>query len=407
MTQPLAGIRIADFSHVMAGPYATHLLRLMGAEVIKIEPKGGDAFRNYGADRRYDGMAPPFIAANAGKKSIALDLKDPADRAIAEAIVARCDILVENFRPGTIDRLGFGYDAVRQLNPDIIYCSVSGYGQEGEHRDWPAIDNIVQATAGMMMLSGEEGDPPLRVGFPIVDTLTGQTAAIAILSAIVRRERGGGGTRLDVSMFDASLTFLTSALTPFLVTGQAMGRMGNTGYSGLPTASLYLTRDGRQVSLGVVQQHQFEALARIVGRESWLSDPRYATSDDRRANFAAMTRELTEVFLERDAEDWERSMSEAGIPCGMVRRIDEAASLAGPNSLLPLSIPGLPDGEDVHIPGTGFHDHAAARPDPGPPPWLDGDRAAILSWLGLDRPPSPTPGQSDEVRVSTLSEQGK
>lgn len=407
MTQPLAGIRIADFSHVMAGPYATHLLRLMGAEVIKIEPKSGDAFRNYGADRRYDGMAPPFIAANAGKKSIALDLKDPADRAIAEAIVARCDILVENFRPGTIDRLGFGYDAVRQLNPDIIYCSVSGYGQEGEYRDWPAIDNIVQATAGMMMLSGEEGDPPLRVGFPIVDTLTGQTAAIAILSAIVRRERGGGGTRLDVSMFDASLTFLTSALTPFLVTGQAMGRMGNTGYSGLPTASLYLTRDGRQVSLGVVQQHQFEALARIVGRETWLSDPRFASSDDRRANFAAMTRELTDVFLERDAEDWERSMSEAGIPCGMVRRIDEAASLAGPNSLLPLSIPGLPDGEDVHIPGTGFHDHSSARPDPGPPPALDADRAAILSWLGLDEPPLVAPGRPDEDRVSTLSEQGK
>ncbi len=403
MTQPLAGIRIADFSHVMAGPYATHLLRLMGAEVIKIESKGGDAFRTYGADRRYDGMAPPFIAANAGKKSIALDLKDPDDHAIAEAIVARCDIMVENFRPGTIDRLGLGYDAVRQLNPDIIYCSVSGYGQEGEHRDWPAIDNIVQATAGMMMLSGEEGDPPLRVGFPIVDTLSGQTAAIAILSAIVRRERGGGGTRLDVSMFDASLTFLTSALTPFLVTGQPMGRMGNTGYSGLPTASLYRTRDGRQVSLGVVQQHQFEALARIAGRESWLSDPRFATSDDRRRNFAAMTEELAQLFLERDAVDWERRMSEAGIPCGMVRRIDEAASLAGPHSLLPLSIPGLPDGENIRIPGTGFHDHAAAPPQPGPPPALDADREEILRWLAEGEATTRPTGMTAQEREAILS----
>ncbi len=405
MTQPLAGIRIADFSHVMAGPYATHLLRLMGAEVIKIESKSGDAFRNYGADRRYDGMAPPFIAANAGKKSIALDLKDPADRTIAQAIVARCDILVENFRPGTIDRLGFGYEAVRALNPDIIYCSVSGYGQEGDHRDWPAIDNIVQATAGMMMLSGEEGDPPLRVGFPIVDTLTGQTAAIAILSAIVRRQGGGGGTRLDVSMFDASLTFLTSALTPFLVTGQPIGRMGNTGYSGLPTASLYRTRDGRQVSLGVVQQHQFEALARIVGRDGWLSDPRFATSDDRRAHFDAMTEELAAVFLERDAVDWERRMSEAGIPCGMVRRIDEAASLAGPNSLIPLSIPGLPDGESVHIPGTGFRDHSAPPSQPGPPPSLDADRDEILRWLGED--PKIAAGEPPEARETMLSEQRK
>ncbi len=235
----------------------------------------------------------------------------------------------------------------------------------------------------MMMLSGEEGDPPLRVGFPIVDTLTGQTAAIAILGALARRASGGGGTRLDVSMFDASLTFLTSALTPFLVTGRAMGRMGNTGYSGLPTASLYRTRDNRLVSLGVVQQHQFETLARLTGRDVWLSDPRFATSDDRRANFEAMTNELAALFLEQDAADWERVLSDAGIPCGMVRRIEEAAELAGPNSLVPLTIKGLPDGEQVQIPGTGFRDHAAAPPEPAPPPALDGDRASILRWLGL------------------------
>ena len=302
----------------------------MGAEVIKIEPKSGDNFRNYGSDRRYDGLAPPFIAANAGKKSIALDLKNAADQAIAEAIVARCDILVENFRPGTIDRLGFGYEAAcaRSIRTSSI-CSISGYGQEGERRDWPAIDNIVQATTGMMMLSGEEGDPPLRVGFPIVDTLTGQTAAIAILSALTRRVRGGGGTRLDVSMFDASLTFLTSALTPFLVTGRPMGRKGNTGYSGLPTASLYQTRDARLVSLGVVQQHQFEALARItVARLAFRSPIRDVGCSAR--NFEAMTEpSLPALFLDRDAADWEHLMSDAGIPCGMVRRIEEAAELGG------------------------------------------------------------------------------
>ena len=190
MTKPLSGIRIADFSHVMAGPYASHLLHLMGAEVIKIEPKTGDNFRNYGADRRYDGMAPAFIAANAGKKSIALDLKDPADGAVARAIVERSDVLLENFRPGVIDRLGLGYDAVRAYNPDIVFCSVSGYGQSVPQRDWPAIDNIVQATSGMMLLSGQDGDPPIRVGFPIVDTLTGQTAANAILGALLRKARG-------------------------------------------------------------------------------------------------------------------------------------------------------------------------------------------------------------------------
>ena len=192
--QPLAGMRVADFSHVMAGPYATHLLRLLGAEVIKIEaPNRGDAMRYYGADRQYDGMSPAFIAVNAGKKSITLDLKNPDQLEVAKKIIAESDVLIENFRPGVIKRLGLSYEAACELNPDIVYCSVSGYGQSGALRDWPAIDNIVQATCGMMSLGGGVDDPPLRVGFPVVDTLTGQTAAFAILAALLRRQRGGGG----------------------------------------------------------------------------------------------------------------------------------------------------------------------------------------------------------------------
>ena len=383
-SQPLAGIRVADFSHVMAGPYASHLLRLMGAEVIKIEPKGGDNFRNYGGDRRYDGMAPAFIAANAGKKSIALDLKDPADHGVARRIVARSDVLLENYRPGVIDRLGLGFDTVRADNPEIVFCSVSGYGQTGPQHDWPAIDNIVQATSGMMMLSGGEGDPPMRVGFPIVDTLTGQTAAVAILSALFKRAQGGGGSHIEVSMFDASLAFMTSALTPYLTTGEPMKRMGNTGYSGLPTASLFIARDGREVSLGVVQPNQFAALATLLGREDWLADERFAAPDARRANFDAMKGALAAEMVRRDAADWEADMSAAGIPCGMVRRVDEAAALAGAGALLPLTIPGLPGGEDIRIPGAGFR---MAEGGPGtdlPPPRLDEHRAEILAWLETD-----------------------
>lgn len=377
---PLAGIRIADFSHVMAGPYASHLLRLMGADVIKIEPKGGDGFRNYGADRRYDGMSPAFIAANAGKQSIALDLKDQADLAVAKGIIARSDVVLENFRPGVMDRLGLGYDAVCDLRADIVYCSVSGYGQEGPHRDWPAIDNIVQATSGMMMLSGEEGDPPVRVGFPIVDTLTGQTAAMAILGALMQRERNGTGSKLDVSMFDASLAFMTSALTPFLVTGKPMNRMGNTGYSGLPTASMFTASDGRKVSLGVVQPPQFAALARIMAREDWLSDPQFATPDARRANFDAMHAQLSAVFATDTAAAWEKRLSDAGIPCGMVRRVDEAADLAGDAALIELAIPGLP-AENVRIPGAGYRVAGQPTAQIGAPPRLDADRASILAWL--------------------------
>jgi CoA:oxalate CoA-transferase len=385
MTQPLAGIRVADFSHVMAGPFASHLLRLMGAEIIKIEPKRGDQFRDYGADRRFDGMSPAFIAANAGKKSIALDLKDPEDMAIARGIIERSDVLLENFRPGVIARLGLGYEDVRKLREDIVFCSVSGYGQKSPQRDWPAIDNIVQATSGMMMLSGAEGDEPVRVGFPIVDTLTGQTAAMAILSALVQRSRTGEGAYIDVSMFDASLAFMTSVLTPFLVSGKAMKRMGNTGYSGLPTASLFKTRDGREISLGVVQANQFEILARKVGRTDWLEDPRFATPDARRANFEAMVEQLEQIFIQRDAADWERELSDAGVPCGMIRRVNEAIDLCGEEAVLRMSIPGIPQVGDMAIPNAGFRMEPGAPGTNVPPPRLNEHREEILEWLAQDR----------------------
>jgi len=381
VTQPLAGIRVADFSHVMAGPFASHLLRLLGAEVIKIEPPKGDQFRNYGSNRDYDGMAPAFIAANVGKKSIALDLKAPEDREVARRIVERSDVLLENFRPGVIDRLGFGYEEVRQGNPGIVFCSVSGYGQDSPQRDWPAIDNIVQATSGMMMLSGAEGDPPVRIGFPIVDTLTGQTAAVAILSALFQRERTGKGAYIDVSMLDASMAFMTSALTPFLVTGSTLRRLGNTGYSELPTAGVFVARDGRHISLGVVQENQFRALAALLGREDWLDDPRFASPDARRANFDVMHDELTAILSTRDAAEWERLLSEAGIPCGKIRQVGEAAQLAQPGSLLEIEIAGLPGSGRISVPNAGFKMKPGAPGTNEAPPRLDENREEILQWL--------------------------
>jgi crotonobetainyl-CoA:carnitine CoA-transferase CaiB-like acyl-CoA transferase len=386
MTQPLAGIRVADFSHVMAGPYATHLLRLLGAEVIKIEAPGkGDAMRHYGADRRYDGMAPAFIAVNAGKKSIVLDLKSPADLDVARQIVDRCDVLVENFRPGVMARLGLGYEAVRQRNPRLVYCSVSGYGQSGALRDWPAIDNIVQATSGMMSLGGDPGDPPMRVGFPAVDTLTGQTAAFAILAALLRRERGGGGDFIDVAMFDASLAFMASAVVPYLVTGKALARTGNTGYSGQPTSALFTARDGRQISLGVVQQHQFVALATLLGRQDWLTDPRFSSPDTRREHTPLIQSALGAELGKRDAAEWESLMSKAGIPCGMVRDVGEAISmphLAARGVRLPLKIDGMPEGRDeVSIVNAGFVMQQEGPHVDAQPPRLGEHSAQIRAWL--------------------------
>jgi crotonobetainyl-CoA:carnitine CoA-transferase CaiB-like acyl-CoA transferase len=387
MAGPLQGIRVADFSHVMAGPYASHLLRLLGAEVIKIEAPGrGDAMRYYGNDRSYDGMAPAFIAVNAGKKSLVLDLKRPVAQVAARRLIEKSDVLLENFRPGVMARFGLDYAAVSALQPRLVYCSVSGYGQDGPRRDWPAIDNIVQATSGMMTLGGVAGDAPMRVGFPVVDTLTGQTAAFAILAALFRRERQGRGEYVDVAMFDASLAFMTSTAVPYLVTGRTPERTGNTGYSGQPTSALFETRDGRQISLGVVQQSQFEALARQLGCERWLADPRFANADLRRQNTLVLTAELRQIFLKADAADWEAQLSAAGVPCGMVRDVAEAVSLPGlaDRALkLPLHVPDLPQRERVEILNAGFL-FGDDRPHVDePPPRLGEHSESVLESLGF------------------------
>jgi CoA:oxalate CoA-transferase len=387
MTMALAGIVVVDFSHVMAGPYASHLLRLQGAEVIKIEaPGSGDAMRNYGADRRYDGMSPAFVGVNAGKKSLVLNLKEPNALEAARRLIARADVVLENFRPGVMKRLGLDYEAVRALQPRMIYCSVSGYGQQGPRRDWPAIDNIVQATSGMMALSGEPGDAPMRVGFPVVDTLTGQTAALAITAALLRRERTGEGQFIDVAMFDASLAFMTSAVVPYLVSGQALERTGNVGYSGQPTSALFTTSDGRHISLGVVQQHQFALLAKELDRNAWLSDARYATADLRRKHTRELQAELAEVFSTATAEVWETRLSNAGIPCGMVRDVSEAVSMSGLHErgvTLPLHVASLPSNQDVSIVNAGFLcDHDS--PHVSLPPPQHGEHSdEILASLGF------------------------
>ena len=388
MSGALDGTLVVDFSHVMAGPYASHLLRLLGAEVIKIEAPGiGDAMRNYGPDRRYDGMAPAFVAVNAGKKSMVLNLKHSPAREAVRRLIARADVVLENFRPGVMARLGLDYASVRELQPRMVYCSVSGYGQHSPRRDWPAIDNIVQATSGMMSLSGEQGDDPMRVGFPVVDTLTGQTAAFAILAALLRRERTGAGELIDVAMFDAAIAFMASAVVPYLVTGRGLARTGNVGYSGQPTSGVFVSSDGRQVSLGVVQQPQFETLARLVGRADWLADPRFANADLRRQHADEMHQTLSALFATRPAAQWEQQLSEAGIPCGMVREVSEAIALDGlaeRGIKLPLHVPSLPDLQDVAIVNAGFKFSEDSPHIDVAPPCLGEHNEEILASLGFD-----------------------
>ncbi len=328
MPKPLDGVRVADFSHVIAGPLATQFLNLLGAEVIKVEPPAGDPMRFYTRDPARRGRADPFVGANAGKKSVVLDLKSPEGRTAAQALVATCDIFVENFRPGVARRLGLGAEDLTARNPALIYCSVSGFGQSGPMRDYPAIDQVIQSMSGLMLLSGHDGDPAQRIGFPIVDTYSALLSAFAIVAAVAQR-RGdpqGRGQVIDVSMLDATMVMMSSVIVPMMISGETPVRAGNRGFSGAPTADTFPTREG-EITIGAVQPSQVARLFAALGCTELLDDPRFATPDARMTHDAAMRAELLARFATRTAAEWEVLLAEAGVPAGKVRRPDEALAL--------------------------------------------------------------------------------
>ncbi|SMF22143.1 Crotonobetainyl-CoA:carnitine CoA-transferase CaiB [Xaviernesmea oryzae] len=383
MSKVLSGIRIADFTHVLSGPIATHFLCLMGADVIKIEsPEGGDTMRNYGTDQ--SGMAPPFIAVNAGKRSIALDLKSEAGLESARRLLATCDVVVENFRPGVMDRLGLSHETCRKLNPNIIYCSISGYGQFGELRNNPAIDQIIQSTSGLMSLTGEPSTPPIRIGFPVVDTFTGLLAAFAIMSSLLRRERSGEGQYIDVAMFDAALVMMISILGPYLINGIKPEKQGNRGFSMSPTADTFPTKQG-SITLGAVRQEQFERLCKAIGRPDLIADPRYADRKSRIENAGSLRESVIEGLASRTAEEWEPLLNAVSVAAGVVREIPDVAAqshLTDRHLKLPVAFPGF-SLEQVEVLNAGF---LFAQDAPGidrPPPRLGEHTEEIMRELDM------------------------
>ncbi len=390
MIDLLAGVRILDLTNVLAGPYCAYQLGLLGAEVIKIEVPGtGDLARQLGADAGLNDalMGASFLAQNSGKRSIALNLKDPAEKRIFLDLVAGADALIENFRPGVMDRLGLGAAALADHNPGLVYCAISGFGATGPLKDAPAYDQIIQGYSGLMSVTGTAETAPLRVGVPICDTLGGLSAAFAVAAALVRRQRDGRGCYLDVSLLEATLSAMGWAVSNHLIAGRAPHPMGNDNVTASPSGT-FRTGDGL-LNIAANKAEQFEALAKLVGRPDWLTDPRFAKRADRLANRAALTEALEAALAARPAAEWEAALIAVGVPAGRVLSVPEILTHPQIESRemltrFPAEVTGL-DRPIVALRG-GFRVDGAAPAPACSPPTLDADRAALLAELAERTP---------------------
>jgi crotonobetainyl-CoA:carnitine CoA-transferase CaiB-like acyl-CoA transferase len=324
VSRPFAGVRILDFTRYLAGPYGTYQLALLGADVVKIESREGDDTRGQLADPVWAErkMAPSFLAVNGNKRSITLDLRKPEAVEIVKRLVVGADVVWENFRGGVMDRLGLGYATLAAVNPRLIYCAVSGFGQTGPERTTAAFDGKLQAMSGIMSITGEPAHGPTRAGFAICDTIGGMTAALAVASALYQRTHTGRGQLVDVAMLDAALAFIPGTVSEYTVAGIAPRQIGNGSVSRKPTASRFKARDGYLV-LAVLTEKQFASLMRTLGRADALADPRFKDWPARTANEPAL-RELIESALAADTpKRWEARLTAADVPCGSIWTIDE------------------------------------------------------------------------------------
>lgn len=373
---PLTGVRVLDLTNVLAGPYCGYQLALMGAEVIKVErPGSGDLARQLGADpaRNAANMGISFLAQNAQKRSVTLDLKHPQGKALLRRLVAGADVLVENFRPGVMDRLGLGYDVLRLDNPELIYCAISGFGQDGPRKDDPAYDQIVQGVSGVMSITGAPETAPCRVGYPVADTFGGMTAAFAIAAALNARPRGAF---LDVSMTEALLSSMGWVVSNYLIGGVAPAPHGNENTTSAPSGT-FATAD-QPINIAANRDSQWESLARHLGLEALLRHPDYATREARKAHRDALRAELERVLTTRAARDWVAELNALGVPAGQVMTVPEAlAEQSGLIAEVALAEERLPlAGAPCRVDGR--------RPVPdAPPPTLGADTERVLADLGL------------------------
>ena len=318
---PLHGIRVLDFSQMLAGPLAAMLLGDYGADVIKIEPPEGDALRRTG-ETQVGGESEYYISANRNKRSLVVDLKTAEGLAVVRRLVLEADVLVENFRPGTADRLGIGYEAMRDLNPRLVYCSLSGFGADSVHRDRAALDPVIQAMSGIMQLTGTPDSGPLRTGFPVSDYVTPLLATTGILAALMARHTTGRGQRVDLTMLNATISTMIPREGFYFATGRTPQRNGNAHYQIAPY-NTFATRDERQIFLIAHNAKYWQALLVALANEALVSDPRFATASSRNQHQAELYEAMARVFVTRDAVDWTERLTAAGALFSVVRTWDE------------------------------------------------------------------------------------
>ncbi|HEY6005291.1 MAG TPA: CaiB/BaiF CoA-transferase family protein [Anaeromyxobacter sp.] len=319
----LSHVRVLDLSRVLAGPWASQLFADLGAEVVKIErPGAGDESRGWGppwlatpggAETRESAY---FACANRGKKSVAVDLSKPEGQAIVRRLAERSDVLLENFKVGALARLGLGWEDLAALNPRLVYCSITGFGQEGPYRNRPGYDFVVQAMGGLMSVTGEPEGEPMKAGVAMTDILTGMYAATAVLAALAHRERSGKGQHVDLALLDVQVATLANLAESYLVTGRPPARLGNAHASIVPYQA-FATRDGHVV-VAVGNDAQFARLCEVAGRPELAADPRFATNAARVESRAALVPILGALLAARPTREWVDALEEAGVPCGPI-----------------------------------------------------------------------------------------
>jgi crotonobetainyl-CoA:carnitine CoA-transferase CaiB-like acyl-CoA transferase len=380
MTGPLTGVLVADFSRVLAGPYATMLLADMGADVVKVESPRGDDTRAWTPPVR-DGVSTYYLGVNRGKRSIALDLRDPADARAARELARRADVLIENFRPGGLDKYGLDYPTVRETNPGLIYTSITGFGS-GAGRHVPGYDLMVQAISGLMSLTGDPDGPPYRAGISVFDVLAGNHAVIGILASLRHREVTGAGQRVEVNLLSSALSGLVNHSSAFVAGGTVPYRMGNAHPSVFPYEPLPTADDDLIVTAG--NDAQFRRLCEVLGIPDVAEDPRFARNADRTRRRDELRPILTERLRKRGALEWFDLLTRAGVPSGPINTVDGGFAMAERFGLDPIVEVG--EGERA-VPTTRHPIRFSATPVSYrlPPPELDEHGEELRDWLATPR----------------------